>query len=272
MKDRTINGYVMDGSITLNIHSGQALNKIVREHVCNNMAGETLVVYNNGKAENIYLAKKNERVTKDGGNNSRKVLDKLARSKNGDNIRNLSVVHIDELAEVSKYRSENLENVHQWLDENGWEFRIAYAQDKKGRIYEMTLNIAKSREGRNILYDINNIKEIDHGDVASKGLAHKNQSPKDSIPQNQQNASENKKFSLSEFKEKQLEIVLNNNPEENEQSDNSQKAEVAPVQRSEEADETSVRDEVTTRDRQKWLEKWKCRIYRVCRVEKLISS
>lgn len=181
-------------------------NKIVREHVYNNMAGETLIVYNNGEAEKIYLAKKNERVTKDGGNNSRKVLDKLARSKNGDNIRNLSVVHIDELAEVSKYSSENLENVHQWLDENGWEFRTTYAQDKKGRIYEMTLNIAKSRDGRNILYDINNIKEIDHGDVASKGLAHKNQSLNSSISQNQQNTTENLKFSLTGKDENGIEV------------------------------------------------------------------
>ena len=94
-----------------------------------------------------------------------------------------------ELAETSTFREDSTEHIHQWLDENGWEYRTAYAMDKNGKIYEMNLNIAKSRDGRKILYDINNIKEIDHGVVTSKGLAHKNQSHKSSISQNEKNAT-----------------------------------------------------------------------------------
>ena len=37
----------------------------------------------------------------------------------------------------------------------------------KGEIYTATLNIAKTRDGRNILYDINKISRIGHGDVPS---------------------------------------------------------------------------------------------------------
>ena len=43
----------------------------------------------------------------------------------------------------------------------------AYMQDKNGNIYETTLNIAKARDGRNILYALSNTKKIDAGDVPS---------------------------------------------------------------------------------------------------------
>ncbi len=87
------------------------------------------------------------------------------------------------------------------------EHRKAYAQDRKGKIYEMELSIGKGRK-RNILYDINNIKEINHGVVVSEatsstketkvanGLAHKNQSLESIITDNPENAST--KFSLKE--------------------------------------------------------------------------
>ena len=63
-----------------------------------------------------------------------------------------------------------------------------YVQDVNGKIYEATLNIAKAKDGRSILYDISNIKEVDRGVVPSirkeKGLAHKSQPHNESIPQN----------------------------------------------------------------------------------------
>ena len=43
----------------------------------------------------------------------------------------------------------------------------AYMQDINGRIYEATLNIAKTADGRNILYALSNTKQIDEGDVPS---------------------------------------------------------------------------------------------------------
>lgn len=51
------------------------------------------------------------------------------------------------------------------MDENGWEHRKTYIQDRSGNIYEATLNIANGRD-RRILYDINNVRQIDKERVA----------------------------------------------------------------------------------------------------------
>ena len=152
-------------------------------------------------------AKKNDRVQKDGANNVHKVIDKLARYRNGDNIRSMSIIHIDELAKTSEYSDSNQEHTHQWMDEKGWECRTAYAMDKNKKIYEMTLNIANGRD-RKILYDINKIKEIDHGVVASgeaaskktrtsAGLAHKNQPQRGEYHGNAVESSEKNKYSFA---------------------------------------------------------------------------
>ena len=167
----------------------------LRKYVYEKLAGSELTVYNDGHAETIYIAKINDRVKKDGAKNPHKVIDKLARYRNGDNTRSLLIVHIGELSEISKNDDFNAEHTHQWMDENGWEFRRAHIMDRRGKIYEATLNIAKGKE-RNILYDVNNIKEIDHGDVASKGLAHKNQSLNQIISKKKEKSREIVKKSL----------------------------------------------------------------------------
>ena len=134
--------------------------KTLGRYVYNNMAGMELTAYDAaGKPETIYLARANDRVQKDGAKNSRKVIDKLARST-GDNIRSLAVVHLDEALMTSSYKNSTDEHNHQWMDENGWEYRKTYLQDRSGNIYEATLNIADGRD-RKILYDINNIRLVD---------------------------------------------------------------------------------------------------------------
>lgn len=141
-------------------------NKVLSQYVYNNLAGTELVVYDdNGNSETISFAKNNERVTKDGTNNSHKVIDKLARTKG--NINSLGIVHIDELLQTAAdYGSADVNN-HQWLDQNGWQYKKAYMQDRNGRIYETTLNIAKAADARNILYALSNTKQIDEGVVPS---------------------------------------------------------------------------------------------------------
>lgn len=160
--------------------------KPLEEFVYDNLAGTSLEVFNeDGTTETISFAKKNERVQKDGSKNNRRVIDELARYR-GDNIRALSTVHIDELLETSKTFDENSENKHQWLDQNGWELKRTYVQTRNGKIAEVTLNIAKARDGRKILYALSNIKEVDNGNVPSalkqEGPA-RNVNFKDSIPQ-----------------------------------------------------------------------------------------
>lgn len=48
-----------------------------------------------------------------------------------------------------------------------WEIGTSIIQTKNGNLYEVTLNIAKTKDGRNILYDVNKIKKVGHGDVPS---------------------------------------------------------------------------------------------------------
>ena len=48
-----------------------------------------------------------------------------------------------------------------------FEIQKTFVMDKYGKIYSITLNIAKSKDGRNILYDINKINEVGYGDVLS---------------------------------------------------------------------------------------------------------
>ncbi len=71
-------------------------------------------------------------------------IDKLATKS--DRNSQLAAAHADEIVYVSKTDAvapEKAENSHQWLDYNGWEFRTA------------TLNIGRTKDGRNVLYDIN---------------------------------------------------------------------------------------------------------------------
>ncbi|MBO4914591.1 MAG: hypothetical protein J5449_05230 [Oscillospiraceae bacterium] len=134
--------------------------RVLGKYVYKKLAGKPLTMYDaNGNAETVELARKNDRVKKDGAKNSHKVLDKLARYK-GDNIKALSTVQLSELLATSKYENSTSEHKHQWMDTNGWDYRKVYLQDKAGNIYEATLNIAKG-EDRRILYDINLINKID---------------------------------------------------------------------------------------------------------------
>lgn len=171
-------------------------NRILRKFVYENLAGTTVTVYNDGVPEQIYLAKKNDRVKKDGANNSRKVIEKLVRDKTGDNIGTLAVVHIDELAEASTFRDVTDEHTHQWLDENGWINRTVYLMDIKGDIFEATLNIADGRD-RKILYDISKIKKVDVAEVASFKGSSQNHDFYNNIITDEKEKS-NKKFSLKD--------------------------------------------------------------------------
>lgn len=138
---------------------------VLSNYVYSNLAGTSMTVYDeHGRSEVIHLAKLNDRVRKDGAKNSHKVIDKLARF-NGNNISALAIVHIDELLQTSKYEKTTDEHNHQWMDENGWELRKAYIQDRNGVIYETTLNIANGRD-RRILYAISNVRQIDKERVA----------------------------------------------------------------------------------------------------------
>lgn len=166
-----VSGEIYDKVVVLdtNIFKGippRNWGKTFRNFISKHLTGKKFLTFDeNGKEEIIEFAKPNERVTKNGANNSHKVIDKLSRKS--DRNSKLVIVHSDEVINISEKQHENAEHSHQWLDENGWEFRNAFVMDKYGKIYSVTLNIAKSKDGRNILYDINKINEVGYGDVLS---------------------------------------------------------------------------------------------------------
>ena len=166
-----VSGEIYDKVVVLdtNIFKGippRNWGKTFRNFISKHLTGKKFLTFDeNGKEEIIEFAKPNERVTKNGANNSHKVIDKLSRKS--DRNSKLVIVHSDEVINISEKQNENAEHSHQWLDENGWEYRNAIVMDKYGKLYSVTLNIAKSKDGRNILYDINKINEVGYGDVLS---------------------------------------------------------------------------------------------------------
>ena len=193
-----VSGEIYDKVVVLdtNIFKGippRNWGKTFRNFISKHLIGKKFLTFDeNGKEEIIEFAKPNERVTKNGANNSHKVIDKLSRKS--DRNSKLVIVHSDEVINISEKQNENAEHSHQWLDENGWEFRNAFVMDKYGKIYSVTLNIAKSKDGRNILYDINKINEVGYGDVLSnaKGKRSSHINPNfvtNSISQNSKNVN-----------------------------------------------------------------------------------
>lgn len=161
-------GVVLDTKIFKN-KKPRDWGKILKKFVYDNLAGKQITVFDENNNERVIeFSRLNERVKKDGANNTHKVIDKLARKT--DNNSRLAVAHSAEIVEVSNFESNNPTHTHQWLDENGWEYRNVYLINRKGEIYKATLNIGKSKDGRNILYDINKISNIGHGVVFSNGV------------------------------------------------------------------------------------------------------
>ena len=106
----------------------------------------------NGDEQKLVFAKTSDRVSKNGGA-PHPVLGELTTTR--DNISKLAVVHIDEIVEVSEennpYYTE--QDGHGWMDENGWLHRNAYVINAvNGSVYNLTVDIAKARDGRTILY------------------------------------------------------------------------------------------------------------------------
>ena len=156
--------------------------KTVKEYVYNNLAGKTIIIHNeDGSVEEICFARTNERVRKDNANNSHKVINKLALSNN--NIRNLCILQIYDVLKLSFIIGYSNQHTHQWLDEYGWEYRKVFLRDKYNNVWEAVLNIAKTHNGRCILYDINKIKKVEQAIVSSfKGLSQRSTFSDKNIP------------------------------------------------------------------------------------------
>ena len=154
--------------------SPQNWGKKLREYVESRSENNPLILPvedENGNVQQIQFADKKDRVTKKGKANH-KVLSELYSTK--DNISKLAVIHIDEILEISEksnpYYTEATEmDNHQWLDENGWLHRTAHVVNtRNGAIYQITVDIAKARDGRHILYATHGkIKRVGNAEVNS---------------------------------------------------------------------------------------------------------
>lgn len=200
--------------------------KVLSQYVYENMAGAELTMYDEtGAPEKVFLARSTDRVIKDGSENSRKVIDKLAGYR-GDTVRVQAIVQISEVLASSTHKDSSNEHTHQWMDENGWLIRTAYLQTKDGHIYEATLNIADGRN-RKILYEINRVHQIDktknlseHTDTGgSQRSRYQEHEPgrtqseiNNNIPLNAQ--SVNKKFSMEAPVEQKKNLIALHNLDE----------------------------------------------------------
>ena len=126
------------------------------------------VVDENGNRQQVQFASPEDRTTKNGASNH-KVIDKLLSSS--DNISKLAVLHIDEIVAISEENNPYYTNEHnhQWLDKNGWLHRNVNVVNKNnGNIYNLTIDIAKTEDGRMILYATNGkIKKVGNVQVNS---------------------------------------------------------------------------------------------------------
>ena len=118
-----------------------------------------------------------------------------------DNISKLAVIHNDEIISVSEENNPyyTTGNEHQWLDKNGWLHRKANViNSRNGNIYNLTVDIAKAKDGRTILYATNGkIKKVGNVQVGSLKIKGPGQnSNTDIIPQTPEKV--NRKNSISE--------------------------------------------------------------------------
>lgn len=122
----------------------------------------------NGNTTLLQFAGPKEKVKKDGGS-PHSVLDEL--SFTSDNLSKLAVIHIDEVVSVSEENSpyHTSQNSHGWFDKNGWLHRNANVINaKNGNIYNLTIDIGKTADGRTILFATKGkIKKVGQTEVSS---------------------------------------------------------------------------------------------------------
>ena len=170
------------------------------------------IVDESGNTTLLQFAKPNERVKKDGGS-EHKVLNEL--SSTSDNISKLAVVHIDEIVSVSEennpYYTE--ENKHGWMDKNGWLHRNANViNQKNGNIYNLTIDIAKTEDGRTILYATDGkIKKVGNAEVNSLKIKGSRQDSNFGSSVAENGNSVKRQFSLSESVEETKDLIALHN-------------------------------------------------------------
>lgn len=140
--------------------------KVFIEFIRNSLIKQKFVVLNNdGTSEIVEFAKVNERFRKDGSTSPKRVLGKLERAIGS--TEKLVIINAKEVTEISTFANHKPNDGHQWLDQNGWDERKTFVMTSDQVIYPVILHIAKTRDGRNILYDVSVM--ISEGVAVDKG-------------------------------------------------------------------------------------------------------
>jgi len=134
---------------------GYVLKDYLTNRIKNNGTFIMPIIDENGDVQNLQFARLNERVSKNNAE-PHKAIGKLINTT--DNISKLSTIHINEIIDVSEEQKDYFSEPdgHGKFDSNGWLHRKAYVIDaKKKLIYEISIDIAKTEDGRCVLYALN---------------------------------------------------------------------------------------------------------------------
>ena len=155
-------GVHLDSTLLENLTSKERT-EMVKERV-KELGGEIFTAYDSaGNATDISIAKPEDRFKNHYGK-SKPVNKDLTTKYIGNKTKQEAVVLLDEVITTAKHlNSEASRYSHDWLDDDGknnWDYWTTYVQDKKGTIWEATLNVANTANGEKILYDISPIKKV----------------------------------------------------------------------------------------------------------------
>ncbi|MBQ2614758.1 MAG: hypothetical protein IJB80_05475 [Clostridia bacterium] len=181
-------GVYLDSDVLTGLSENERKKK-VKEYVVTKLAGRHFIAYDNqNQAVDIEIARANDTIRNSNGK-KRKVVKELYRKNIDKNIKQEAVVLANELIKTAKYDHSSVTNKsHEWLDDYGksvWDYWKVFIQEKNKTVWEATLNIANSADGKKILYDINPIKKVE-GPVKSGPTTTTN-----SISNSQENVKEN---------------------------------------------------------------------------------
>ena len=155
-------GVYLDSTLLENLSDRERV-QMVKERVKELGGKHFIAVESNGTPVDITIAEAGTWFKNKNGKKTAVNKD-LSQKYIGSEVKQEAVVLADELIETANYnRSRPAAYPHGWLDDNGnndWDYWRTYLQDKKGAIWEATLNVATTADGEKILYDIWPIRKV----------------------------------------------------------------------------------------------------------------
>ncbi len=156
-------GVYLDSSIFDGLNPIERERK-VKSFVVDNLAGKSFVAYDNDNNEvEIEIAKADDSFRV--GYKSRSVLPALYQKAGKKSLRQESVALTDELISAARY-SDSVRSTksHGWIDrygKNDWDYWTVYIQEQNGNVWKAILNVANTKDGRKLLYEIDPFEPVE---------------------------------------------------------------------------------------------------------------